>query len=363
MSIASAVWFTKNRFICIMHTKPAFLFFLLGILYLNLAKAQSFSGPESVEFDSTSSCYFISNTTSHQILKRTPNGTLQVFATLTGSGPHGLEIAEGKLFACNGASVKVLNLTTGAQMANIPISGATFLNGITHIDNGSVYATDFSAKKIFRINPITYAYNVFVANTTQTPNGIVYDFINNRLVYATWGASARIKAVSLSDSSQTNLVTTTLSNIDGICMDTLANLFVTNWGSNSLVMLPAPSYAPQVTLLTGLSNPADICYNFRGDTIGIPNAGNNTVVYYRSLITGRQPQLKRTSERFTGNTLTLSYPANLLFYNISGVLVQERTLMPGTHHLQSDNLPRGLYLVRIREQGKEELTGTVYLGQ
>lgn len=343
-----------------MHPKPAFLFFLLSFLYLNLAQAQSFSGPESVEFDSTSSCYFISNTTSHQILKRTPNGTLQVFATLTGTGPHGLEIAEGKLFACNGATIKVLNLTTGAQMANIPISGATFLNGITHIDNGSVYATDFSAKKIFRINPITYAYNVFVANTTQTPNGIVYDFINNRLVYATWGTSARIKAVSLSDSSQTTLVTTTLSNIDGICMDTLANLFVANWGSNSLVMLPAPSFAPQVTLLTGLSNPADICYNFRGDTIGIPNAGNNTVVFYRSLITGLHPEPIHGNRNFSGASITLSNQATLSFYTLTGALIQEIILMPGTHPVKAENVPQGLYLVRIREQGKEEITGTIF---
>ena len=345
-----------------MHTKPAILFFLLGLLSLNLAKAQSFNGPESVEFDSTSSSYFIANTTSHQILKRSANGTLQVFATLTGTGPHGLEIAEGKLFACNGGSVKVLNLSTGQQIGNISIAGASFLNGITHIDNGSVYATDFSAKKIYRINPITLAYNVFVANTTQTPNGIVYDFVNNRLLYATWGASARIKAVSLSDSSQTTLVTTTLSNIDGICMDTLANLFVTNWGSNSLVMLAAPTYTPQVTLMTGLSNPADICYNFRGDTIAIPNAGNNTVVFYHSLITGNSLQQTPPKRPLTGNTLTLTNPAAVCFYNVAGVLVEERTFVPGTHNLQTEQLPQGLYLVRIREQGMEERSGMFYSG-
>ena len=337
---------------------------ILGSLLLNKkAEAQVYSGPESVEFDSTTSCYYISNTTSHKIVKRNPNGTTQVFATLTGTGPHGLEIVAGKLFACNGATVKVFDLNSAVQLANISLTGAAFLNGITHIENGSVFVTDFNAKKIYRINPNTYGFNVMVANTSQTPNGIIYDFVNNRLVYGTWGAPAKINAVSLTDSVQTTLVTTTISNIDGICMDSLSNFYVTNWGSNSLVMYPAGTFAPAVTLLTGLSNPADICYNFRGDTIGIPNSGNNTVVFYYSLITGlKEPALSPAVKVMVGSaSFSLSQTTRIFCTNASGMCIQEETLAPGQHTWPQKPMPSGMYLLRLRSGDLEEKTLRVYL--
>ncbi|MBK6839509.1 MAG: T9SS type A sorting domain-containing protein [Bacteroidetes bacterium] len=37
--------------------------------------------------------------------------------------------------------------------------------------------------------------------------------------------------------------------------------------------------APPVTVATNLSSPADIFYNTLGDTLAIPNSGNNTVTF------------------------------------------------------------------------------------
>jgi hypothetical protein len=41
-----------------------------------------------------------------------------------------------------------------------------------------------------------------------------------------------------------------------------------------------------VTVVTGLSSPADIFYNTVSDTLAIPNSGNNTVTYYGFSTTG-----------------------------------------------------------------------------
>ena len=67
--------------------------FTLAFLLLSsqLSHAQNYSGPESVEFDYARNRYLISNTSSHQIIAL-QNGVKTIFATLTGTGPHGLEI-------------------------------------------------------------------------------------------------------------------------------------------------------------------------------------------------------------------------------------------------------------------------------
>lgn len=343
-----------------MSTKPTILLLLSCFLSYHLSRAQSYSGPESVEFDSLSSCYYVANTTSHQILKRTPAGSLQIFATLSGTGPHGIEILNNKLYACNGGTVRVFNLQTGALLNSINL-GATFLNGITHTDSANIFVTDFNAKKIFRINAITNAFNVFVNNTVQTPNGIIYDSPNQRLLYGTWGSSARIKAVSLADSSQSNLLTTALSNIDGICVDNASNIYVSNWGSNSLVMYPAWSYSSPQTLMTGLSSPADICYNFRGDSIAIPNSGNNTVVFYHNVITGSRRQFSKKSSWTPGTPVLLNKPALLEIFNVAGLSVIHRELFPGLFDWQPENLPCGIYIARIVQTGEYPITGKFYV--
>jgi hypothetical protein len=343
-----------------MFTKPTILLFLLGFLSFHFSTAQSYSGPESVEFDSLTSCYYVANTTTHQILKRTPSGSLQVFATLAGTGPHGIEILNNKLYACNGGSVRVFNLLTGALLNSINL-GATFLNGITHSDSSNVFVTDFNAKKIYRIHASTNAFNVFVNNTVQTPNGIIYDSPNQRLLYGTWGSGARIKAISLIDSTQSNVVNTSLMSIDGICVDNASNIYVSNWGNNSLVMYPAWSYSSPQTLLTGLSNPADICYNFRGDSIAIPNSGNNTVVFYHNIITGsNQPFSKKTTWN-PGTPVFLSKAAHFEMFNAVGLSVVYRELLPGLFDWQSENLPCGMYIFRILQKGEDPITGKVYV--
>ena len=88
------------------------IFTFLFTLQLIHVFAQNYSGPESVEFDYARNRYLISNTSSHQIIAL-QNGVKTIFATLTGTGPHGLEIVGDTLYCCNGASIRALNLNTG----------------------------------------------------------------------------------------------------------------------------------------------------------------------------------------------------------------------------------------------------------
>jgi glutamine cyclotransferase len=253
---------------------------LLCLLVVNkLIIAQSYSGPESVEYDYTRNCYYISNTQSHQILKREANGTLSVFASGITSGPHGLEIIDDTLYACSGGALRAYNLINGNPLYTVNV-GATFLNGITHKGN-ILYITDFTAKKVYRFNAVSKQYNEFTGTLNKTPNGIIYDDINDRLVMVSWGANAPVYEINLNDSSVALLTTTSLGNCDGIAMNCNGQFFISSWSPNRISRFENDFIAPPVNMnATGLSSPADIFFNKNADTLAVPNSGNNTVTFY-----------------------------------------------------------------------------------
>ena len=253
---------------------------LLSIVSL-LAIAQTYSGPESVEFDYARNRYLISNTTSHQIIAY-KNGVKTVFQTLTGTGPHGLEIVGDTLYCCNGGSIAAFNLNNGTPVFTKSLA-ASFLNGITHDTNGNLYITDFSAKKIYRMNTITRKFNVYVANTATTPNGIIYDpydGITPRLIFCNWNSNAPIKKVKLADSTVSVLTTTALSNCDGICKGKNGKFYVSSWGNQTIQRFDSTWTGGSTSVITGRSNPADIVYNLNSDTLAVPNSSNNTVSFH-----------------------------------------------------------------------------------
>ncbi|TSA50780.1 MAG: T9SS C-terminal target domain-containing protein [Sphingobacteriales bacterium] len=259
--------------------KKIYSIILLLVVSLS-ATAQTYNGPESVEFDPTGNRYFVSNNSSGQILARDASGNLSVFATGISPQPYGLEILGVNLYACCSGYIKGWDMITGTQIFNLNLNAA-FLNGITHDNNGNLYATDFSAKKIYRINVTNSTYNVFVPSSqlTASPNGIIWDEGQNRLVLVSWGSNVKIKAVSLADSTVTDLITTSLSSCDGIAEDGAGNFYISNWGASSVVKYNNDFTISQVNVMTGLSSPADIYYNILTDTLAVPNSGNNTVVF------------------------------------------------------------------------------------
>jgi hypothetical protein len=308
-------------------------------LFANLltvsAFAQSYSKPESVDFDTASGRYFIANINSGRIQVREPNGTLNSLTTNAISpAPYGIEFAAGKLYACCGTTVKVFNPATGAQIISIPVSGASFLNGITHDNNENVYVTDFSAKKIFRI-AANNTVSTFLANTFDTPNGIIFDQENNRLIYVCWSGNAKIKSISLTDSSETNLLTTSLTSIDGIARDNQGNYYVSNWGANSIVKYSNSFTSPE-TVVTGLSSPADIYYNLATDTLAIPNSTNSGSVTFWG-----NPQITTSSNSVIENeVLVFPNPTNsvLNFKNLGEeIIVVEVFDLTGKLVLREEN--------------------------
>lgn len=333
------------------------IFTLLALASLSISiSAQSFSAPESVEYDAAGSRWFVGQNGSGQIHVYSPaSSTLLPFATGLSAGPHGLEIMGDTLYACDGASIKGFDLATGTQVFNLSL-GATFLNGLTTDGATYLFATDFSAKIIYRVCPSTGTFNV-MANTTYSPNGIIYDGANNRCVFGNWGATARVQAISLADSSITTLYTTAVSNIDGITRDAAGYWYISTWGGNALRRFdPTFSTAP-VSVMTGLSSPADIDINAAGDSIGIPNSGNaNNVVFYTNITTSIIAPSLLASEVFpipaTENVnIRFAQPiatVNAELYDMTGKLIQSETFAGQQYIVRRNMLAAGTYIMVFR---------------
>lgn len=250
---------------------------VLGVLQSALVFSQTLNGPESIEWDQDQTRWLIGNKGNGTILARSENGTLTNFVTGIASGPYGIEIMGDVLYTCQGGVIRGYLLTTGATVFTLNLN-ATFLNGLTSDGDRFLYTTDFTAKKIFKIDVVSVSFTTMASGLAKTPNGILYDGENNRCVFVTWGSNAPIMAIDLTTNAISTVLATTLSNCDGITRDRCGNYYVSSWGNNRLNRFDASLTGTHTVLPTALSSPADIDTRFdqTADIIGNTNA-NNTI--------------------------------------------------------------------------------------
>lgn len=262
-----------------------------ALLFPSLACAQSLSGPESIEFHARLNRTLISNTNNGTIVARAANGTLSLF-TSAPSSPYGIELLAGTLFVLDSGHVKGYDIDTAAPVMDLSLAGAGFLNGITSNGIDTLYISDFSLKTIRSINVSNLAAPVAetpISTGSSTPNGLVYDRTANRLIIATWGSNAKILSLDLTPGATPSpLINTSLNNIDGITLDCHGAIIVAAWGGCSSGGC-LRRFDPPFTLVSsanvivdGLSNPADIDYDWVSADIAVPQSGNNTVSFHPS---------------------------------------------------------------------------------
>lgn len=279
---------------------------LPALAFIILIASSSFSqytGAESCVYDSVYNRWLVS--TSAGIKQRSnATGVVTDFAP-SGSGTHGIRIYNGNVYACVGTRVKGFALSSGTEIFNVQLTGSSFLNGMG-IDQstGIAYISDFSAQKIYKLNLNTQAWWIYVTAPGGQPNGIYVDKPRNRLLVCYWGATG-VKQVSLADSSLTNLATSVgSSNLDGIYLDKYDNVFISSWSPARIIYYNINfTGAAQIAIGSGLSSPADIFINQRGDTIGIPMG--NTVQFQNIAITGINQIGSNIPEKFS---LRQNYP-------------------------------------------------------
>ena len=351
------------------------IFTSLLLTFTTLILAQDYQSAESAEYDPSQNRWLIAN--GDNILQRAADGTLSIFGN--GPGSHGMEVVGENVFVCeDGNRIRGYNLETEEEVMNLPLENASFLNGLTNDGGNFLYATDFSAQKIHKIdisdlsNP---TQEIIVNDTGETPNGILYEGINNRLLWVTWGSNASIRAVDLSDNSMSIVQATNLSNIDGIDDDNDHNLYISSWGPARITKFDKDFInAPETVTTPALTAPADIGYSKFTDTLAIP-MGNNVI--YVGL--GEPPVMSSVNDLIFGNfdmsifpnpvtessvvqfELSSSQKVDLSIFDMEGRKVEtllSGTQMHGKHKVVLAGIPfaNGVYICRlITEEGEESL--------
>jgi DNA-binding beta-propeller fold protein YncE len=238
-----------------------------------------FTNIEAVEYDPGSGRFFVSNNSS--IVQKLPDGSYSLFGSAEAS--HGMEVMDGVLFVIKGTQVRGYHLETAAQVMTLAVPGAQFLNGMASDPaTNRLWVTDFQGKRIYEINVADLdspTVQTVVANTVSTPNGIVYDEANNRLLFANWGSGAAIKAVNLEDYSVSTVHSTGMGNIDGIVLDNSGRVCISTWQPQRITRYSENFSQTETILSSGLGNPADICYAHGVDTLAIPNSSTSQVIF------------------------------------------------------------------------------------
>ena len=318
---------------------------LLFTSITSLLFAQSYNAPESVDYHIGTSSFLVSNSGNGQILTDDGLGNLNILATGVGTGPHGLEVIDDLVYACSGGRLKAYNVLNGNQTLNHNINGQ-FLNGITHKGN-DIFITDFSGEKLYRYNTLSGNHNLF-ASFNSRPNGIVYDYLLDRLLVVGWDSSAPIWEVNLNDSSVSVLAITNHSNIDGIALDACGNYYVSVWGNNAIYQYDANFTNPQI-LATGQSQPADIFYESNSQTLAVPNSGNNTVNFISINCTPSNTEEHKEKSSYILDNYLYCEEGRKSLYNTCGQLVWEKS----GSIINIEDLPTGIYILKSNKQSEK----------
>jgi hypothetical protein len=311
-----------------------------------IVNAQNFAG-ESLEYDALQNRFF-SSANNGSIVQRAANGDISLF----GSGllsSYGMEVMNNTLFAIAGNSVYGYDLDSETQVMQITIPGANFLNGMASDGNNRLWVTDFSAKRIHEIDVTNYASPtsaIVVNSTVTTPNGIVYDAVEDRLIFVNWGSMAPIKQVSLDDYAVTTLTTTSVGNIDGIDNDSYGSFYISSWSPNRITKYNADFSVSEIITAPGISSPADICYAQAIDTLAIPN-GNGTVTFL-GFNTPTAIAESAENQKFTVYPNPVSAQSYISFELAEGQQVKIELLDTSgrtVHQILNEQLPSGAHRV------------------
>lgn len=343
------------------------------LLFLStLVHCQDFGG-ESIEYDPVDNRFF-SSSDGTSIVQRASDGTISYFGDGLQSS-YGMEVMNNTLFAIHGFTVYGYDLDTESQVMEIFIGGASFLNGMASDGVNRLWVTDFGANRIHEIDVSDYdnpSASVLVSNTNSTPNGIVFDGDENRLLFANWGANAPIKQVDLSNSEVSTVVTTNLSSIDGIDHDGNGNFYISTWSPDRITRYNADFSSSEIIPVPGINNPADICYAEAIDTLAIPN-GNGTVAFVGFAVTTSLDEAKNDPELIVApNPLTensyIEFPLRssglvnikLIDLNGSEKIIQSGSMAAGDHRILISELGMapGTYVLLV-ESAQRTLTRKV----
>jgi len=334
------------------------------ILYISLASlnliAQSYTNAESAEYDPVNNQWLVSN--GNRIIADDGDGNLSFFGT--GPGNLGIEVLGNTVFVSVGTGIVGYDLTTTEQVMNLTIPGVNFLNGLTNDNVSTLYSTSFTTDEIYAIdvsdldNPTS---TLLASNTGNSPNGILFDQVGNRLLYGTFTNPARIMQVDLSTNTVSEILTSNLAQFDGFEDDDQGNFYVSSFNPPQITRYNSDFSVVETVSTPALNSPADIGLNMQTNILAIPMFSDVIFVNLETLsitdTSEEQLQFGLSSNPINDRTFAqfnLSQPEDITLnlYDIHGRLIS--TLLEGQQEMGTHkvlftglSLSAGTYFLNI----------------
>jgi len=258
-------------------------------------KDVGFQTPESVEYDAQDDLYLVANIHGSPfakdnngfITKLNPQGKVLKLKWIVGgtngvtlNAPKGMVALGNTLYVADIDTIRTFDLTTGKSIANYPIKGSSFLNGVTPSSQGGVWVTDSGVGPGFKPVGTDAIYHVSAKGVIKTlttgqdlgrPNGILEK--DGQLIMVTI-ASGQIHYFDLNGKllSSEKLP---YNKLDGLIMDNKGQVIFSSWKAQAIKEMQ--NNAEPKTLFTGLESPADLGFDSKRNKLLIPSFLGNKV--------------------------------------------------------------------------------------
>ncbi|MBN1212171.1 MAG: PKD domain-containing protein [candidate division Zixibacteria bacterium] len=240
--------------------------------------ADVFDGPESVAFDSISNRYFISNCREGSIVQIDNFGDTSYFQTGLGHC-YGNCIKNNILYVTTDNRFKGFDLTNGEEVYDIFITiPSRNLDGVTYDTSGYFYALCTNGV-LYRIDLNELTYEILVnGGFPNSPQDIIFDKLNNRILVAAYAGGSDILQVSLPDGTMTSAGATVTGLFDGISIDSEGYIYLASHYTPGIVYRYNNDFTVGPELIKNNYNqPAGLDYNLRDDIVAVPVFGSDEV--------------------------------------------------------------------------------------
>ena len=237
--------------------------------------------PESVLYDPAGRVLYESNINGQDPWGKDGNGSIGKVGLngkiinvdwVTGlDAPKGLGIFKNNLYAADIDQVRVIDISKGVIVQNIPVEGATGLNDITVDQNGVVYVSDSRMKKVHRIE--NGKATVLLENL-QSPNGL---FVKGDVLYVLDnGGMYRVEK----NKSLTKIADGMDGGTDGIENVTGNDFLVSCWAGSIWYVHADGTKDHLLDTRDQKMNSADIGYDVMSKIVYVPTFWRNSIIAY-----------------------------------------------------------------------------------
>ena len=279
------------------------------LLVTNIFAQNLLNNPEGVVYDLSNNSYLISNYGDGKIIRIDSLGQQSIFNEDCNS-LAGMHLVGDTLFALDyqgdHPGLVALSLSTADTLFTLYIEGMNYLNDIISDSSGNLYITDSFANKIFKVRMEDLNYSVFVDSGLNTPDGIMFDEENNRLLVnnSVQSSNGPIESVNLNDSTMTTLIETGIMGLDGITTDDQGYTYISSWDSDTVYRYDENFSQPPEVIADGYTAPGDIYFNSEDNILVVPDFFTNSVDFIEIVYT----EIKENIIAPDNNILLTNYP-------------------------------------------------------